>query len=441
MLKSTIVMISTVIIFCITIIAMIASILFFPKLNIKRFHVDTYYLITSLGAIAMLVFGKTDVSTSTKALFSHSAINPVKILLLFISMTVLSIFLDELGFFRYLASFALKHAKSGQFKLFLYLYLTVSILTIFTSNDIIILSFTPFICYFAKNAKINPLPYLTAEFIAANTWSMALIIGNPTNIYLATACGINFAKYLTISILPTLFAGITAFTVLLLIYRKQLRTPILGGSEDVKIQDKLLLIIGVIHLGACTALLAISSYIGIEMWLVSVCSVISLAAINIIISLIRKRSPTQLLSCVKRAPYQLVPFVVSMFIIIVALRQQGVTQKLAASFGGKYPIVKYGVSSFLFSNVINNIPMSVLFSSILQASGNSLPAVFATIIGSNLGAILTPIGSLAGIMWTSVLNKYNQKFSYYDFLKNGIKCSVPTLTATLIGLRIAFLII
>lgn len=441
MLKSTIVMISTVIIFCITIIAMIASILFFPKLKIKRFHVDTYYLITTLGAIAMIVFGKTNLSTATKALVSHSAINPVKILLLFISMTVLSIFLDELGFFRYLASFALKRAKSGQFKLFLYLYLTVSILTVFTSNDIIILSFTPFICYFAKNAKINPMPYLTAEFIAANTWSMALIIGNPTNIYLATACGVSFAKYLSISILPTLFAGITAFAVLLFIYRKQLSSPICAESEDVKIQDKLLLIIGVIHLIVCTVLLAISSYIGIEMWLVSVCSVISLAAINVIISLIKKRRPAQLISCVKRAPYQLVPFVVSMFIIIVALKQQGVTQKLAESLGGKYPIVKYGVSSFLFSNVINNIPMSVLFSSILQISGNSLPAVFATIIGSNLGAILTPIGSLAGIMWTSVLNKHNQKFSYFDFLKNGVKCSIPTLTATLIGLRIAFLIV
>ena len=434
-------MLTAVLIFCVTTIVMIASVLFFPKLNIKRLHLDTYYIITTIGAIAMLVFNKTDFSTVAKALTSHSAINPIKILLLFISMTVLSIFLDELGFFRYLASFALKHAKSGQFKLFLYLYLTVSVLTVFTSNDIIVLSFTPFICYFAKNAKINPLPYLTAEFVAANTWSMALIIGNPTNIYLATACGLSFAKYLSISILPTIFAGITTFITLLLIYKKQLRQPISGESEDVKIDDKLLLIIGIIHLGVCTVLLAISSYIGIEMWLVSVCAVISLTVTNLIISLIRKRRPAQLLSCVKRAPYQLVPFVVSMFVMIVALNSQGATQKLAALLGGNYPILKYGVSSFLFSNIINNIPMSVLFSSVLQVSGNSLPAVFATIIGSNLGAILTPIGSLAGIMWTSILNKYGQKFSYTDFLKNGIACGVPTLAAALLGLFIAFLII
>ena len=92
-------MLTAVIIFCVTTIVMIASVLFFPKLNIKRLHLDTYYIITTIGAIAMLVFNKTDFSTVAKALTSHSAINPIKILLLFISMTVLSIFLDELGFF------------------------------------------------------------------------------------------------------------------------------------------------------------------------------------------------------------------------------------------------------------------------------------------------------------------------------------------------------
>ena len=71
----------------------------------------------------------------------------------------------------------------------------VAILTIFTSNDIVILTFTPFICYFSKNAKINPIPYLVAEFAAANTYSMMLIIGNPTNIYLATSASIDFISY------------------------------------------------------------------------------------------------------------------------------------------------------------------------------------------------------------------------------------------------------
>ena len=129
-------------------------------------------------------------------------------------MSILSLFLDELGFFRYLANVTLKNSKASQLKLFIYLYITVSVLTVFTSNDVIILSFTPFICYFSKRAKINPIPYLAAEFIAANTWSMALVVGNPTNIYLATAYGINFIDYVKIMIIPTILAGITAFVIL-----------------------------------------------------------------------------------------------------------------------------------------------------------------------------------------------------------------------------------
>lgn len=412
---------------------MILSILFFPKIRLGKIAIDTYWIVTLIGAVILLACGLTSVQTVAGALVSNTAINPIKILVLFLSMTVLSIFLDELGFFRYLASVALKRAKTGQLKLFLYLYLTVSALTVFTSNDVIILSFTPFICYFAKNAKINPTPYLAAEFVAANTWSMALIIGNPTNIYLATACGIDFVGYIKISIVPTLLSGIVAFAALYLLFRKQLAAPIEGEAETVVINDKLSLWVGIVHLAVCTVLLAIGSYINIEMWLVALCSVVSLFAVNGIIALVRKRKPAELWGCVKRAPYQLVPFVLSMFVLIVVLNEQGVTAAIGNLFGSSLPILKYGTTSFLASNLINNIPMSVLFSSIIDSTNGAagLSAVFATIIGSNIGALFTPIGALAGIMWSNILNKHDVKFGYLDFLKIGVTVAIPTLIAAL----------
>jgi len=259
----------TILIFAITIAAMIAGILFFPKFKFGKVEIDSYWAITLIGALLMIITKQGDLKTIGNALIADVAINPIKILVLFISMTILSIFLDELGFFSYLANVTMQKAKTSQKKLFMYLYITVSILTVFTSNDIIILSFTPFICYFAKNAKISPIPYLAAEFVAANTWSMALIIGNPTNIYLSTAFGIGFTQYLANMILPTLAAGVTAFVMLYLLFRKQLSAPITGEAENVRIQDKVLLIIGIVHLGVCTIALAISSYIGLEMWLIS----------------------------------------------------------------------------------------------------------------------------------------------------------------------------
>lgn len=258
-------MITAIVICIITCALMITLILVKPSVKIGKITIDTYWIAALAGAVALLLSFQFDIKAIGQELIADSAINPLKILVLFISMTVLSIFLDELGFFSYLASVTLRKAKTSQFKLFLYLYLIVSILTVFTSNDVIILSFTPFICYFAKNAKIDPMPYLAAEFVAANTWSMALVIGNPTNIYLATATGIRFLEYTKVMILPTIVAGIVSFGMLFLVFRKKLMGKIEGDAEEVAVKDKVNLIIGIVHLGACTILLAISSYIGLEM--------------------------------------------------------------------------------------------------------------------------------------------------------------------------------
>ena len=425
-------MIVSIIICAVTVTLMIASILFFPKLRIKKLNISLYWVIALSGAVVLLIVKRQYLPALGQSLVANTAINPLKILVLFISMTALSIFLDELGFFRFLASSILKRAKSGQIKLFIYLYIMVSVLTMFTSNDIIILSFTPFICYFAKNAKIDPIPFLAAEFVAANTWSMALIIGNPTNIYLATANGIDFLSYLKMSILPTLAAGAVAFCMLLLLFGKKLKAPISGEPEQIVIEDKLLLWVGIAHLAVCTVMLAIGSYIGVEMWLISVCAVGSLVLFNAVIAIVRRRKPAALLGCLRRIPYELVPFLLSMFAMIVVLSEEGVTTDIASLLGEDFTVLKYGVASFLSANIINNIPMSVLFSSIIAASGaDATSAVFATIIGSNISAFFTPIGALAGIMWSSILNGHGYKFSYLSFLKMGIFIAVPTLFAAL----------
>lgn len=424
-------------IFAVSCFLMILSILILPKIRLGRFSIDTYWIITALGAVTMLVFGLADPSDTLSALTADTAVNPIKILVLFISMTVLSVFLDELGFFRYLANLALGRAGGSQLRLFIILYLTVSILTVFTSNDIIILSFTPFICYFAKNAKISPTPYLAAEFVAANTWSMMLIIGNPTNIYLATSGGIDFISYLSVMIMPTFLGGITAFIALFLLFRKKLSAPIQTSITPLCIENKPLLVCGIIHLAVCTLLLAIGSYIGLDMWLVSLLSAVSLFVCVLIISAVQKNAPSELKSCLIRAPWQLIPFILSMFIMINTLGNFGVADRIAAALGENYVIQTYGIASFLASNVVNNIPMSVLFSGFIPIGKEiTAAAIYSTIIGSNLGACFTPIGALAGIMWCSILGKHHLKMGFFDFLKIGIAVALPTLAVTLLGLYI-----
>lgn len=372
------------------------------------------------------------------SIFADSAINPVKILVLFISMTVLSVFLDEVGFFRYLANATLKKSGQSQKKLFVFLYVIVSVLTVFTSNDIIVLTFTPFICYFASNAGIKPLPYLVTVFVAANTWSMALIIGNPTNIYLATYGGISFFDYLVKMILPTFAAGSVSFVLLYLCFKKDLAVPMkrLSGRAG-HITDIVLLFIGLGHLVCATVLLAVGSWINIEMWFVALMSVSSLFLFNLLYALVKRRKPYELGRCLKRAPWTLVPFLLTMFVLILFLRSLGVPGFINGLLGKKFVVFKYGYSSLLSCNVINNIPMSVLFCSVTETLPEALkgPALFATIIGSNIGAFLTPIGALAGVMWRKILGNQGIKFGYRDFLNYGIKIGLPSITAALIVLN------
>ncbi len=424
-------MVTALIITGLTCLILILSNLFFPKIKIKNFEINTYIIVALIGAILILCFNIIPLNDLKDKLLTNNSVNPIKILILFFSMTILSIFLDEVGFFKYIVYKALNIAKNNQHFLFITIYAFASILTIFTSNDIVILTFIPFICYFCKNANIKPIPYLVGCFVGANTWSMMLIIGNPTNIYLATSYSITFLDYLKVMALPTLVAGITELLIILLIFRKSLKEPMIIENEEYQINNKFLLIVGLIHLGVCLIFLIISSYINVEMYIVSLICALSLLLFNLIYSLIKREKPYILFNSIKRLPYELIPFVLSMFIIVESLSITGFTSLIYETFGNSLTIFKYGYSSFALCNLINNIPMSVLYANIPNLS---LGDVYASIIGSNIGAFLTPIGALAGIMFTNLLAKYEIKYSFIDFIKYGFIISIPTITVSLLML-------
>ena len=427
-------MTATIIVCAATLIALTSSILFFPSVKVGKIKLDTYWAVAVLGAVALLILGLLPTDVLWTELTASSEINPLKILALFFSMTVLSVFLDEVGFFRYLAKYAVKIAKNTQLSLFVILYALTAILTVFTSNDIVILTLTPFICFFCKNTEINPLPYLVSEFAAANTWSMMLIIGNPTNIYLATSAGVSFTEYFSVMALPTVAAGLLELLFIILIFKKQLRTPLKKHKDDFEIKSRLDLWVGLVHLAICLVFLVISGYISIPMWKISTACAVSLLIITMILHTIMGRKNGYIVNSVKRLPWQLIPFVLSMFVIVICMNFNGVTEKIGAALGGKNIILTYGISSYLASNLINNIPMSILFSKVSVSVGMS--AVYATVVGSNIGAFLTPIGALAGIMFTGLTREHGVKYSFSEFMKYGIIISLPTILCALSVLMI-----
>lgn len=431
-------MIATIIIASITFVSVIASILFFPHIFIGKFRLDTYWIIALVGAIVLLACGFAPIKEVGNQLISDGVVNPIKILILFFSMTTISVILDELGLFRFMASVASSKAKDNQYVLFLLLYLLTSILTIFTSNDVVILTLTPFICFFCKRSKINPIPYLVAEFVAANTWSLMLLIGNPTNIYLASSSGIDFISYFKVMAIPTIVGGIVELGLLFLIFNKSLKQKLQCNELIYHLDDKVPVLVGFLDLIVCLTFLVLSNYLHFEMWLISLICAGALVLFMLVYSIFKHSNIAHVKETVTRLPYQLIPFFLSMFVVVVALNTQGISKALGDFLGSNNTIWVYGYSSFLASNIINNIPMSILFSNLANSLNEAvyLKGVYASIVGSNIGAFLTPIGALAGIMFSSLVSKNNIRFRFIDFIKYGAMVSIPVITVILAMLNL-----
>ena len=416
----------------VTFAALTLSVVFFPTVKFRHVKIGLYWVIALIGAIVLFASGLVSPAAVTESFLTDSAVNPLKILILFFSMTFLSVYLDEVGFFTYLAKKSVELSGKSQFSLFVIFYFLTALLTLFTSNDVVILTLTPFLCFFCKNTKINPVPYLVGEFAAANTYSMALVIGNPTNVYLAASAEIGFLEYARVMALPTLAAGATEFAVMVLLFYRSLKKPPEKQKADCGIGSKIDLIFGGSTLGVCLVFLVLSGYIRIEMWLVSaIC-----ASALLLFALIRRFSKAKdrrLERSLVRLPWQLIPFMLSMFIIVVCMRSQGISERLGNLLGSEHVVLSYGVSSYLAANIINNIPMSMFFSTLPSALPHAdyLRAIYATVVGSNLGAFFTPIGALAGIMFTDLVTKYGVKFGFKEFVKFGAVVSIPTLFAAL----------
>ncbi len=438
-------MLTTLVISGLTIVEILITLILKPTLTIRGKSINLYWVIALSGALALFLTGAIPVAEAWEGLTRDTEVNPLKLLVIFFGMTVLSVFLDEMNLFEYLASFAVRHAKSTQSSLFLILYVVISLLTAFTSNDVVILTFTPFILHFAKKVNINPMPYLIAEFVAANTLSMTLIIGNPTNIYLASSAKIDFLEYLSVMLLPSLTCSVASFFILRLMFHRSLKAPMQIVQDTVELGDRFMLIVGIVHLVVCILALSVSSYLGIEMYLVCAVAVGSLITITLVYSLIKKKSLKLYVNVLRRLPYALAPFVLSMFVMVLALDRCGFTQMIANLMSSGNSVFVFGLASFLSANVFNNIPMSVLFTDIIAFSslqGASLKgALYASIIGSNIGAYLSPVGALAGIMWLSILKKNGHPLSFVHFMKYGVVISIPIMLLALGALSVSILLV
>lgn len=414
-------MISIYVLSALTILAMTLSFFLFLTINIKGKRIDTYWLITTIGAILILLFNISTAGNILNLFILNNSTNPFKIIVLFLSLTFISKFLDAVGLFNFLASRASRIGKGNQFIIFTAFYFLISLLTIATNNDIIIIV-TPIMIYFAKASKIKPMPYLIMVCFVLNTLSTTFLTTNVSNLYLGSFFGITYFDYLAKLTPVSLILMLILYILLILVFYKDLKVKIEVEVEKEPIKNKFLLCLGLTSLILTTIFLIIFNLINVEMYLITLIFALVDLIIGSIYCFIKKEDKIYIFKPVKTLPYEFIPFLISMFIIISSLNQTDLLLQIGNLLNSiesiEAEVFAYGLTSAISANLVNNVPMSLLYANILNANAlTTVDNVYATILASNLCALITPCGALSSLMFMRICKENEVKISYLDYMK------------------------
>ena len=362
----------------------------------------------------------------------------------FIAIIIVSLLLDEAGFFEWAALHVARWGRGqGRLLFVLIVLLGASVAALF-ANDGAALILTPIVMAMLVALGFSPaatLAFVMAAGFIADAASLPLVVSNLVNIVSADFFNIGFDEYASIMIPVNIAAIISALAVLLLYFRKDIPGHYDGGQ--LKQPNEAIRDVATFRVGWAVLVLLLVGFFSLEPLGVPVSAVAASGAL-LLLAVAARGHVISTRKVLREAPWQIVIFSLGMYLVVYGLRNEGLTEHIAELLdlfarGGVWGAAfGTGILTALLSSIMNNMPtvlVGALSIDATNATGLVKEAmIYANVIGSDLGPKITPIGSLATLLWLHVLARKGMTITWGYYFKVGIILTVPVLLVTLSAL-------
>ncbi len=390
-----------------------------------------------LGAVAMIFFKIIPIDN----VMGYVSFNTLAVL---IGMMIIVSVLKETGIFEFMATFTAKICKGNTFKILICLGIITAVFSAILDNVTTVLLMGPVTFFVTKKLKVNPIPFVMAEIFSANIGGTATLIGDPPNIMIGSASGLDFVSFVKNQLPIVIIIFIITILLIYLNYRKKLSVKKDDISEVMKINpkefivNKTLLIKGLIVLGIVVLGFIFEKELDVESGVIAIGG----ACVLLIIS---KKKITKFINDVE---WTTILFFLGLFILVGGLEETGIIGMLANL------IITYGHGNIILimimmlwisavvSAFLDNIPFVATIIPLIISLGNSgintIPLWWAVSLGACLGGNGSIIGASANVILSKISEKNGYKITFLQYLRIGFPLMIMSIVLSTSYLLIKF---